>query len=541
MSRQFRSFAQSRPQPASAARDSVSGPAASVAPPVAPAAAAAVEVMDRPARPSKTLSRRAMFTGGGAALASFWAGVSQSRAVAHPPEVAADVDPGSLLTKLVNRVSMGLNQAELTRAATMGYAPYLEYQLDHAAIDDSALQAQLAPLTTLTMQPFELATQNSGTIVTQLIQALVLRSVFSNRQLFERVVEFWTDHFNVDISDGDFSYLKAVEDRDAIRANAMTTFPQILSASAHSPAMLRYLDNNISTAGNPNENYARELMELHTLGVDGGYTQQDVVEVARCFTGWTYYGRNNNMNTGLFRYNNNVHDNNQKIVLGNIIPAGGGMQDGVTVLNILADHPSTARFIATKLCKRFLSEDPPQSVINDVIATYTSTGGDIKAMIRTMLKPNVLADAGLKYKRPYHIISSMLRVLPIAITSASSIRSQLRAAGHEPYYWGPPDGYPDTFSHWSGLLLPRWNFAFTLLNNQTTGVTVDAAVVTAFYAGAATADAMADRINQAIFFGEMPEYDRLRIRDYLLPNPPSARRQSDAIALAFSSPSFQWY
>ncbi|MGE3106798.1 MAG: DUF1800 domain-containing protein [Phycisphaerales bacterium] len=485
-----------------------------------------------------TVSRRAMFAGGGAALAAFWNAALPARARTGPPEVSADVDPGSILAKLVRRTTMGITGAELARAQTLGYEAYLEYQLDHTAIDDSALSAMLAPLTTLTMQPFELAQQQGGTIISQLIQAVILRGVFSNRQLFERMVEFWTDHFSIDISDGDFAYLKAVDDRDVIRANALSTFPQILSASAHSPAMLRYLDNATSVAGNPNENYARELLELHTLGVDGGYTQQDVVEVARCLTGWTFYNRNAGNNTGLFRYNNLVHDNGQKIVLGNIIPAGGGMQDGVTVLDILVNHPSTALFIAKKLCRRFLSEDPPQSVVADVAATYTATGGDIKAMIRAMLKPNVLADAEPKYKRPFHILTSMMRVLPVSIASTNTLRTQLRGAGHEPYYWGPPDGYPDTFAHWSGLLLPRWNMAFSLLANQTTGSSVDLA---SFFAGAVNADQMADRIRDVMFQGDMPAFDRDRIRDYLLPNPPSTTRQRDAIALAASSSGFQWY
>lgn len=496
----------------------------------------------KPRKPgSPRLTRRAMFAGGAAAIASFWTGTVSSRAKASPPEVAADVDPGSILAKLVRRTTMGLNTTELNRAVSLGYSAYLEYQLDHAAIDDSALQAMIAPLTTLTQTSQQLSTADSGLIRSELIQALILRAVFSNRQLYERVVEMWTDHFNIDISDGDFSYLKAIDDRDVVRANAMSTFPQILSASAHSPAMLRYLDNNISTAGNPNENYARELLELHSLGVNGGYTQQDVVEVARCFTGWTYFGRNNGVNTGAFRYNNNVHDNGQKIVLGNLIPAGGGIQDGMTVLNILSNHPSTAQFIATKIAKRFVAEDPPQSVVNDIAATYIATNGDIKAMLRTALKPNVLADAAPKYKRPFHVMMSMLRVLPLTLASpitTNALRSQLAAAGQQPYYWGPPDGYPDSFAHWSGLLLPRWNFAFSLLANQTAGVQVD---YVTFYTGATNADQMADRINQVMFQNEMPTYDRNRIRDYLLPNTPSTTRQREAIALAAASPSFQWY
>lgn len=486
----------------------------------------------------RRVSRRSLFAGGGAALAAFW--TTASRATAQsPPEVAADIDPGSLLAKLIRRTSMGITQVELDRAVTLGYGAYLEYQLNHQAIDDASVDAMIAPLTTLTMQPYQLFPLQTGQIVSELMQGLFVRAVFSNRQLFERMVEFWTDHFNIDITNELDQFYKTVDDREVVRANALGTFPAILSASAHSPAMLYYLNNDISVAGNPNENYARELMELHTMGVDGGYSQTDVVEVARCFTGWTIYGRNGTGTlAGTFRYNNAVHDNTQKIVLGNIIPAGGGMQDGLTVLNILAAHPSTARFISRKLCSRFLAEDPPQSVVDAVAATYTSTGGDIKAMLRTALAPNILADAALKYKRPFHIVTSALRTVPCTIASSTGLRSQLNAAGHQPFYWGPPDGYPDTFAHWSGLILPRWNFGSSSVANQVSGLTIDYAT---FYAGLTTADQMADRIRQAMFLGEMPTYDRNRIRDYLLPNTPSTNRQRDAIALAIASPSFQWY
>jgi len=485
-----------------------------------------------------TVSRRSLFAGSAAALGSFWGAPRAAKAKGSPPEVAADVDPGSVLAKLVRRTTFGITQEELGTAATSGYEGYLERQLNPAAIDDSALESMLAPLSTLGMLAYELAAADAGQIRSELIQAVLRRAIFSRRQLHERMVELWTDHFNIDISDGDFAYLKAVDDREVIRPNAMGTFPALLSASAHSPAMLRYLDNVISVAGNPNENYARELMELHTLGVDGGYTQADVVEVARCFTGWTYYGRGNGTLIGTFRYRDNQHDQGVKTVLGHTIPANGGMQDGVTVLNILAGYPSTARFIATKLCKRLVAENPSASLISEVAATYTATGGDIKAMIRTALRPNVVADAALKYKRPFHVAASALRALPITVTSTNSLRSKLAEAGQQPYYWNPPDGYPDTFAHWSGLLLPRWNLGSSLMANQISGITVDYA---GFYAGATTADQMVDRIDGALYLGEMPASERTRIRDYMLPNPPSTNRQRDGVALAIASPTFQWF
>ncbi len=214
------------------------------------------------------------------------------------------------------------------------------------------------------------------------------------------------------------------------------------------------------------------------------------------------------------------------------------MQDGLTVLNILSEHPSTARFIARKLCHKFVSEDCPQSLVDHVAGVYTQTGGDIKAMLRAAFQPNVQADAHPKYKRPFHHFTSALRALPTTMNTTSSFRNQLNAAGHRPFFWSPPDGYPDTLSYWSGLIIPRWNFGASLMANQLSGLSVD---YTSFFSGLNTADQMADRINQALFGGEMPITDRNRIRDYLLPNAPSTTRQREAIGLAIGSPGFQWH
>jgi hypothetical protein len=279
-------------------------------------------------------------------------------------------------------------------------------------------------------------------------------------------------------------------------------------------------------------------MELHTMGADGGYTQQDVEEVTRCFTGWTLWPRSAGATYGTFRFNPSAHDNGQKTVLGNIIPAGGGMQDGITVINILIDYPSTAQYLARKLCSWLLQENPPQSVVNEVAAAYTATRGDIKTMIRAALKPNVLADAEPKYKRPFHHFVSAMRALPTTLTTTQTVRTQLNAAGHHPFYWGTPDGYPDKLDYWVGLILPRWNFGASLLNGNINGASVN---VTAFFNGLTTSQQMIDRIDQAIFAGEMPAAEKARIRNYMLPDSPSTQRRQEGIGLAIGSPAFQWF
>ncbi len=475
-------------------------------------------------------SRRAMLTG--AAMLAFWTQADARAQVARPAAKQ------SMLRWLVNHITMGFTEAELALAQSLGYNGYLDYQLNYEAIDDSQLEAALSVYTTLTMQPYELYQLQPGAVVRELREAAVLRAVFSRRQLHERMVEFWTDHLNIDINDGDARFLKTVDDRDVIRPHALGAFPDLLHASAHSPAMLYYLDNFTSAAGNPNENYARELLELHTLGVDGGYTQQDVEEVARCFTGWGLYGRGAGQLTGTFRYNNNLHDNGAKHVLGYDIPAGGGYNDGLIVLDILADHPSTAQFVARKMTHWLLRYDPPQALVDSVAATYTATSGDIRAMVRTIFNNYAVGSAAPKYKRPFHLMASALRATSATMTNPRGLFGYLAATGQLPYNWSSPDGYPDSLDHWVGLILPRWSFGASLLAGQINGNAVD---INALLGSANTADAVVDRIDTALFGGEMPPADKDRIREYLLPDPPTVTRKREAVGLAIGSPGFQWY
>jgi hypothetical protein len=486
-------------------------------------------------------SRRRLFTSA-AALTAFW-GAASARA-APPNDVSADVDPGGLTSKLVRRITMGWTEQEAALANSLGYSGYLEYHLDYLAIpEDAALETKLAALTTLTMTQQQQYAVAASQLSNELTEAAILRAVMSKRQLFERMVEFWTDHFNIEITKEPSNMLKSVDDRDVIRAHALGTFPALLSASAHSPAMLTYLDNQHSTALAPNENYAREIMELHTLGVDGGYTQTDVYEVARCFSGWGFEGREGQPNRGNFVFNPGRHDNGSKVIFAGTpyqlnIPANGGINDGVLVINALVSHPNTARYIAWKMCRWFIGETPSQQLIDAVAATYTVTGGDIKSMLRTILQPNVLADAPPKYKRPFHLITSALRSLGANITASSGLRAHLATMGHRPFYWTSPDGYPDTLSHWGGLLLARWNFGAQATNVGISGVAIDHTV---FFSGLTTAQQMADRINARLFGGEMSAFDKDRIRQYLLPDPPTTTRRRDAMGLGVGSPGFQWY
>ncbi len=519
------------------------------------------------------LGRRGLFSRAALmALAGGGAAAATSRAKASPPSVSAEVDPGSLTRKLVSRLTFGFTEGEYSVAQNLGYQGYLERQLNLTAADEDP--AVTAVLNNATLFPWLNATNdalqaqfqiNGGVIANDLINHTIFRSVFSRLQLFERMVEFWSDHFSMDVSVDQLQWLKMIDDR-AIRANAMRSFEELVNASARSAAMLNYLDNDVSRVGAINENYARELMELHTLSVNGGYTQADVVAVARCLTGWTWWSRNppTPADYGTFRYNSGNHDNNAKTLspIFNranptqplVIPAGGGQNDAQTVINILVAHPNTADFIATKLCQRFLGEGTPRAVIDSVKAAYLSTTpkGDVRTMLRAIFDPNVLADAGQKIKRPFHLFASAMRPLlagPSAITAFSTLQGYYFRAGQRPFNWSPPDGYPDSNEYWTGLVLPRWNFAAGLVtsNNSTggttggiNGVSVNAATVDAFFPGMTTRDQILAKLNQSLFGGVWPQAERDAIRTFLPSGTLTATNKRDALGLAFSSPTFQY-
>ncbi|HEV7993324.1 MAG TPA: DUF1800 family protein [Gemmatimonadaceae bacterium] len=233
------------------------------------------------------------------------------------------------------------------------------------------------------------------------------------------MVEFWSDHFNISFTK--VSYLKAVDDRDVIRKHALRNFRDLLFASAKSAAMMSHLDQNQSRDGAPNQNQAREITELHTLGVDGGYSQNDVAELSRVFTGWTIAGG------GDFSFNPSIHDWKLKTVLGMTIPAGSnalgaaGVQEGEQMINVLLDHPSTAKYITTKMLRWFLTYDPTQAQIDDVAAEYTRTRGEIKAMIRAALNSAWLRTPPMKLKRPLHYVASALRAAHPAVKTLGAI------------------------------------------------------------------------------------------------------------------------
>ncbi len=377
---------------------------------------------------------------------------------------------------VVKRTSFGVHRDALNAINNLGIDAYLEDQLNLPPAVDNDLENTIASLFPLTQQSAEQLLvgfpDNIFSIALQMIGATQYRQMFSQRQLYEVMVEFWTDHFNIHLVNGLGPTLKPVDDREVIRAHALGNFKDLLHASAKSPAMLFYLDNFFNLATAPNENYARELMELHTLGEGGGYTEDDIKAVARCFTGWTIHFPDDVGNEyGTFVFVDAIHDADPKEieVLGETITDMGPF-DAERVLDLLAEHPSTASYIATKLCRRFISDDPEQTTIDSVADAFINSAGDIKQTLRALFATTAFREsADLKFTRPSEYLAGTVRALA-PDTSYPSDNGQLfyfaqSIMGQLPFYWPTPDGYPDEQSYWAstGGLLNRWRLSFLSL------------------------------------------------------------------------------
>jgi uncharacterized protein (DUF1800 family) len=321
-----------------------------------------------------------------------------------------------------------------------------------------------------------------------LLDSKMLRAVESTRQLGEEMDDFWFNHFNVYYEKGADRFLIPQYEREAIRPHIFGQFRDLLEATAKSPAMLFFLDNFESVRPDIdandkkrkvkrglNENYGRELMELHTLGVNGGYTQKDVTEVARCFTGW---GIQEPRKGGGFFYNDKLHDKGEKIVLGHVIAAGGAIDDGEQVLDILARHPSTAHFISKQLAQRFVADNPPDVLVHRMAQTFLATNGSIREVMKTMLDSKEFWSEGAyraKVKSPFEMVASSARALDAHVIDAWALAGQVGTLGEPLYRKLEPTGYSNLSSEWvnSAALLGRMNFALQLAQDHVESVKVD--------------------------------------------------------------------
>jgi uncharacterized protein (DUF1800 family) len=416
------------------------------------------------------------------------AGIGVERPLHRPltPPAATDLDP---VSHALNRMTFGPGPGDYARVSTMGVNAFIEEQLAPENVDDSLCDRAIARFGDMWNEPLgEQYDADPEALPPVLRRVTLLRAIYSERQVFEVMCEFWSDHFNIDPTKGDCRWTKPDDDAQVIRKHALGNFRDMLRASALSPAMLWYLDGRANVKRTPeekpNENYARELMELHTLGVHGGYTQRDVMEVARCLTGWTVLARKDDgfsgnllsplKDRGVAVFRPEAHDDGAKRVLGHDIPAGLGERDLNRVIEIVASHPSTARFVAHKLCARFIADEPPASAVNAVAAAFATGKGDIKTMLHTLFAtPEFAASRGVKFKRPFHFLVSALRATNASTTADRPVMSYLERMGQVPFRYPTPDGYPAAAIHWRATLLWRWKFALALANNRIGGTHIE--------------------------------------------------------------------
>ena len=401
----------------------------------------------------------------------------------------------------LNRLTFGPRPGDLARVRKLGLERWIDTQLHPDRIAASPLLAErLQPFETLAMSIEQVAERyprpkagagqkkNAGAVAAELVEAKIYRALYSDRQLEEVLVDFWFNHFNVYLNKGPVRLMVTAYERDAIRPYVFGKFSDMLAATARHPAMLFYLDNWRSVdpkaaAGRGksvrglNENYARELMELHTLGVDGGYTQQDVVEVARCFTGWTLRDPRGGAS---YYFAPRMHDRGEKTVLGHKIAAGRGEEDGLEAIAILARHPSTARFISRKLAQRFVADQPPPALVDRMAAAFTKTDGDLREVMRTMISSPEFFSPGAyraKLKSPLEVVIGAARALDADVTNARPLAAKIAELGQPLYRKEEPTGYYNTAEEWTNTagLLGRMNFGTELAANQVPGAKVDAA------------------------------------------------------------------
>ncbi len=451
----------------------------------------------------------------------------------------SDLTEDEAITHALDRLGYGARPGDIERIRKLGLEKWIAGQLHPETLNDKATENRLADYSTLTMSATTLVNEypqanvaakrlgitpeeynkrvqdglhppqgeraapdkRPQVILNELTMAKLTRAIYSERQLQEQLTDFWFNHFNIFANKDQDIFLVGAYERDAIRPHTLGKFRDMLGATAHSPAMLIYLDNwlsadpaaierakhatpeqkrawkNLPGYGNKrglNENYGRELMELHTLGVDGGYTQQDVIAVAKCFTGWTVRDPGSKPE---FVFDPRIHDAAPKVVLGKKI-RDGGERDGEKVLDLLVAQKATAHHLSFELAEHFVSDTPPAALVDRMAKTFQKTKGDLRETMRTMIySPQFWSRASYraKIKTPFELVASAARALGADVDAPTPLVGWVERIGEPLYRCQPPTGYKDDAATWvnTGALLSRLNFALTLATNKVRGASVD--------------------------------------------------------------------
>ncbi len=467
--------------------------------------------------------------------------------------VNGDVGQRAALHAL-NRLGYGPRPGDVQRVLDEGLERWIVGQARPAG-PDPEVEARLRALPTLnypTQQILALYAQdqrNIGPILDDFYAAKLIRAAHSKNQLQEVMADFWFNHFNVNINDGFVRYSIQSYERDALRPNLLGKFRTLLAATAQHPAMLFYLDNYLSTRSRVvngvlvqglNENYGRELLELHTVSVDAGYKQEDIFDASRCFTGW---GIDNTGNSGQFIYRSANHDTDAKSVFGLSIPAGGQKGDGDRLIEYLAAHPATAHFVSRKLAQRFVADDPPQSLVSKMADTFLASDGDIAEVLLRMFGSaefwaEAFNDGPGKPKTPFEFVVSAVRAVNGEVTSATrGLTASLANMGQPLYQCLPPTGYSNRGSDWlnASSQLYRMNFAIDLAASRIGGVTLDMRAL-ARGADMGNPRALATSVSSDLSELSRQTLDAVARVDTRMTNPSAASR---TLALLLASPEFQ--
>jgi uncharacterized protein (DUF1800 family) len=511
----------------------------------------------------------------------------------------------------LNRVAYGPRPGEVARVAGQGVMSWIDRQLAPEGIDDRRLAQWEHQLPILDYDRGDLAAiyvaaqrarrerkraadtmadtladdpavQRGRRLAAQFQELAVVRASLSERQLYEVMVDFWTNHFNVYLAKGADRFLTPDYIEHTIRPRAMGKFEDLLIATARSPAMLFYLDNWESVAPGSvpptamrlearpflgrrpalfppprdparldsmrqralertpkgiNENYARELLELHTLGVDGGYTQQDVIAVARIFTGWSI---RRPQQGGDFEFHDWAHDTGEKQVLGVRFPAGHGEDEGIRLLKLLANHPATMHHVSAELCQRFVNDEPPDGCVDDAVAAWRQSNGDIRAVLRAIFHgPDFWSPGyvGAKVKTPLEFLVSAMRAVSAEPDTSPRLAQIVARLGQPLYLHVAPDGYPEREAAWvnSGALLDRMNAGVALAAGRLPGVTVTLDSV----APAGDIEHLISAVNDRILGGTMSENTKQVLGRQLSGIDDPVQARALAVGLAIGGPEFQ--
>ena len=496
----------------------------------------------------------------------------------------------------LNRLAYGPRPGDIERVAALGVTKWIDRQLKPDKIDDGLLAAREHQFTLLDYDRGKLARlyvemqrerrdrkrdaraamdstvreQRGRRMASEFQELAVVRAALSERQLYEVMVDFWTNHFNVFFGKGADRFLMPDYVEHTIRPHALGRFEDLLIATAKSPAMMFYLDNwqSVAPGSSPpnalepsppfplsalrrgghgvrrrvptgiNENYARELLELHTLGVDGGYTQEDVINVARIFTGWSIEPPRQG---GDFQFHDWAHDEGEKEVLGVTFPAGHGMDEGARLLKMLANHPATMHHVSRKLCQRFVNDEPPDGCVDDAVAAWRRSGGDLREVLHAIFHgPDFWAplNTRAKVKTPLEFVVSALRAVGADPDTTPRLAQVVARLGEPLYLHVAPDGYPEREDAWvnSGALLDRMNAGVALAAGTLPGVTVS---LDSLIPATGDAEQLILQVNDKILDGTMTENtkDVIRRQTSDIGDPVAARAL--AVGLAVGGPEFQ--